>query len=227
MTWEIALFLSLPPHTRGCTPGRAPRKRPIRASPAHAGMHPARAHGYGHTTGFPRTRGDAPGENLQAIRERRLPPHTRGCTRTLCRGGFFTSASPAHAGMHRRSANPPGRRSRFPRTRGDAPMWRWSRSGARRLPPHTRGCTRTSPASRKTSIASPAHAGMHRPPRRGRTDDTGFPRTRGDAPTRPKGSERGVMLPPHTRGCTARELRTLGKTRASPAHAGMHRRTRR
>ena len=90
----------LPPHTRGCTVRYVEGRRPVAASPAHAGMYPPGRATRRENRGFPRTRGDVPLCHLSSWAIRRLPPHTRGCTAAIPSadpGGF---ASPAHAGMY-------------------------------------------------------------------------------------------------------------------------------
>ena len=152
----------LPPHTRGCTGVGAPLPRRQGASPAHAGMHPRAASRSPTTARFPRTRGDAPKSSASGRGCTWLPPHTRGCTvwPDNCSHGFV--ASPAHAGMHLDRSQTHHYVDRFPRTRGDAPdspheyQRRWE------LPPHTRGCTLDGRSLIPLTLASPAHAGMHR-----------------------------------------------------------------
>ena len=156
--------LSLPPHTRGCTHERTGTLSLARASPAHAGMHPALRSAGPVRRGFPRTRGDAPPVDYNLAANQALPPHTRGCTRLEAPAICSTTASPAHAGMHPLGEEDSILPAGFPRTRGDAPVVRYAHVGRERLPPHTRGCTRLEPATRFRVLASPAHAGMH--PRR-------------------------------------------------------------
>ena len=169
---------TLPPHTRGCTPFALPVGYPERASPAHAGMHPRMARHLRGRRRFPRTRGDAPASTPARNKPAWLPPHTRGCTRTREGAPRRRRASPAHAGMHPSGTPTRVSRTRFPRTRGDAPASDRGRGGGARLPPHTRGCTwprcksslyrRASPHTRGCTApaegdalfpdASPAHA---------------------------------------------------------------------
>ena len=193
---------ALPPHTRGCTGAGHRLGRRSGASPAHAGMYRLRRRAARRRGGFPRTRGDVPilfgaGEELCS-----LPPHTRGCTLAKAARLACGTASPAHAGMYRVLTVSPMVLLRFPRTRGDVPGHRDQAVGEEELPPHTRGCTRSSMQLIGARRASPAHAGMYpaiAPACRWRLS---FPRTRGDVPR--LGLRRAVQypLPPHTRGCT-------------------------
>ena len=92
------------------------------------------------------------------------------------------------------------------------------------LPPHTRGCTVGELADRPQHDASPAYAGMH--PRRAIRHrlERRFPRIRGDAPQPSRATISSALLPPHTRGCTAKNAFFCSLFRASPAYAGMHQR---
>ncbi len=212
----------LPPHTRGCTPRRMVRDRVVKASPAHAGMHPLEDARDIASARFPRTRGDAPRIDRPHIQQVALPPHTRGCTRHRLTGRWSPPASPAHAGMHRSRDGLPCRGFRFPRTRGDAPAMRSRDTRCGRLPPHTRGCTLRRRSGQPRENASPAHAGMHPSPPAISATAARFPRTRGDAPGMRWRASHSAELPPHTRGCTWREPKGQKRPPASPAHAGMH-----
>ena len=200
----IPILETLPPHTRGCTRERDDAGPGRHASPAHAGMHPEVPSLKVTVRGFPRTRGDAPFSSDCSSGRNTLPPHTRGCTATVEQVLWQGTASPAHAGMHRHGGAGALAGHRFPRTRGDAPMWGHSVWPQVQLPPHTRGCTEYGGRAAEERAASPAHAGMHPSGGVGEGCRGGFPRTRGDAPV--MCSYRVLMrgLPPHTRGCTFR-----------------------
>ncbi len=192
------------------------------ASPAHAGMHPRRSGRRRRACRFPRTRGDAPLFSTPRPGLPSLPPHTRGCTSACRKGGTPSRASPAHAGMHRCGRMATATRTRFPRTRGDAPDVGAIQALLRALPPHTRGCTPGRSRDAGAAQASPAHAGMHLTWGTRRGIIHGFPRTRGDAPITLAPDADVGSLPPHTRGCT-HDAPCRGRPQAaSPAHAGMH-----
>ena len=134
----------LPPHARGCTRLSAPRPRGRGASPARAGMYPRPCTRGIRRRGFPRTRGDVPIAANAANTATALPPHARGCTEWSRVTGITQKASPARAGMYRRWRSGRGGRGRFPRTRGDVPMFDFAAGDGGELPPHARGCTQSS-----------------------------------------------------------------------------------
>ena len=197
---------------------------------------------------FPRTRGDVPRTGKQLVVNGALPPHTRGCTVDRHRRVHRHLASPAHAGMYPRSLRQRREIPGFPRTRGDVPPAASTPSSARRaspahagmyrcglcgcrpgicFPPHTRGCTGNASEDQPHRLASPAHAGMYPRSRWSRRAGRRFPRTRGDVPSAAQARMPGEQLPPHTRGCTELRAAHALPYGASPAHAGMYRRTRR
>ena len=90
---------------------------------------------------FPRTRGDGPGELVGFETLLRFPPHTRGWTVLNHGEGLGVDVSPAHAGMDRYPLRLPWGIKCFPRTRGDGPLSRNTRSFCASFPPHTRGWT--------------------------------------------------------------------------------------
>ena len=133
----------------------------LRASPAHAGMYRAKGELAQQHEGFPRTRGDVPLTSPLKGFPVELPPHTRGCTSSRTGEKPSRAASPAHAGMYRRSPEIRRSSARFPRTRGDVPLAADTAIKGYQLPPHTRGCTHAGAARRPAVFASPAHAGMY------------------------------------------------------------------
>ena len=173
--------------------------------------------------GFPRTRGDGPGRGCRPPRTPAFPPHTRGWTACNPTASIMRDVSPAHAGMDRpsRSSRPP--RLRFPRTRGDGPLYIKLVNGGMEFPPHTRGWTGQWVFVRTPLMFPPAHAGLDPPkdscsnrwprvPAHAGMDpwfrSTGrprrsFPRTRGDGPNIPVVWDEYCPFPPHTWGWTA------------------------
>ena len=114
-------FAVLPPHTRGWTASSVPPTAVAIASPAHAGMDPAKTLAEQFIEGFPRTRGDGPSVSAGNAGLRSLPPHTRGWTPGRSAGPRQPCASPAHAGMDPAGCGRSRVPSGFPRTRGDGP----------------------------------------------------------------------------------------------------------
>ena len=110
----------------------------------------------------------------------------------------------------------------FPRTRGDVPLSAPAPVLAEGLPPHARGCTVHATTDAAGVGASPARAGMYLGGGVFPDRVSGFPRTRGDVPTRRCASRMCGALPPHARGCTVEHLHGDGETPASPARAGMY-----
>ena len=212
----------LPPHARGCTLLFLSLSPTPRASPARAGMYRDAVGDLHRDPSFPRTRGDVPEAGFEGTAGARLPPHARGCTLPDQYRDGEPAASPARAGMYpsrpRHTAPRPG----FPRTRGDVPPQYAGPDTGCRLPPHARGCTLVVLSAMTYLPASPARAGMYPATCRSRSAAGGFPRTRGDVPSGLPLRPCRPALPPHARGCTARNRARGGDPRASPARAGMY-----
>ena len=172
---------------------------------------------------FPRARGDRPPFHPMQGRELRLPPRTRGSTQChrWCRCHIL--ASPAHAGIDLGPSMPPLRLRSFPRARGDRPMPRPQEPDKDELPPRTRGSTLWLSIKNGTAKASPAHAGIDPSPVRMPAPRPGFPRARGDRPSRTRALVRDGWLPPRTRGSTLERTFMPPVIDASPAHAGIDR----
>jgi len=173
---------SAPPPTRGCTPDRHDRRRAGEGSPAHAGMHPLRQRRGRHEARLPRPRGDAPERSSSSGPMESAPPPTRGCTPNPSGAGCLHAGSPAHAGMHPSHRRPPGRRTRLPRPRGDAPLTGKTLQIQLGAPPPTRGCTPDGAVDLEPELGSPAHAGMHPYVEQHDFVRWRLPRPRGDAP---------------------------------------------
>ena len=191
-----------PPHARGWTQHRC-RFAPVEVvSPARAGMDPHSDLDTGCDPGFPRTRGDGPGQTEAAVGDQLFPPHARGWTHIGHLRILIDSVSPARAGMDRSNVQSPVCGRRFPRTRGDGPYLLVLRIEFVKFPPHARGWTPCNPADCWRGGVSPARAGMdpsfpnsHQCRRR-------FPRTRGDGPHTSAKVPYGFAFPPHARGWT-------------------------
>ena len=87
------------PHTRGWTLATHPSNRHRKGFPAHAGMDPGQRSGPYRECGFPRTRGDGPGDYSIGRRTVGVSPHTRGWTRCPVSPNPRGAGFPAHAGM--------------------------------------------------------------------------------------------------------------------------------
>ena len=70
-----------------------------------------------------------------------FPPHTRGWTPEQAHDPELVGVSPAHAGMDLCAAPRTCLTARFPRTRGDGPVFRILTRKSDGFPPHTRGWT--------------------------------------------------------------------------------------
>ena len=115
-------FAEVSPHTRGWTPMTCKECGYTAGFPAHAGMDRRQQQAAAEATGFPRTRGDGPTAEWEAVTGYTVSPHTRGWTHAACRPDALGCGFPAHAGM-----DPPGNTVVlgpvwFPRTRGDGPQ---------------------------------------------------------------------------------------------------------
>ena len=110
---------------------------------------------------------------------------------------------------------------RFPRIRGDVPSTSIRRPPEPWFSPHTRGCSGSFFRLLRRPGVFPAYAGMFRIMSGGRWRCRGFPRIRGDVPTK---GELGLnLLPfsPHTRGCSDGRRRAGCYSCVFPAYAGM------
>ena len=217
------IIFELPPHARGCTQRIRQCTNSRTASPARAGMYPARPHRTRVRQRFPRTRGDVPASRTAASASPPLPPHARGCTPGADEFSVFDVASPARAGMYQLAHGHRLFFDSFPRTRGDVPGSPKPLADSPVLPPHARGCTALGFHAVAGRAASPARAGMY--PSRGRAHGSPvrFPRTRGDVPDAESARRAQGQLPPHARGCTHDRPGESGRAAASPARAGMYR----
>ena len=124
--------------------------------------------------------------------------------------------------MHPRTASGAAGPCRFPRRRGDAPHRPAVLRAGALFPPQARGCTVELLSLLAATRVSPAGAGMHRRWRESSHGYCGFPRRRGDAPSRGLLESLGRPFPPQARGCTSWPRWWRGCVAVSPAGAGMH-----
>ena len=222
-SWVTSAWDKFPPHARGWTRGGRGREARCSVSPARAGMDRQPEEEAWTFPGFPRTRGDGPkiaGYGLLAVM---LPPHARGWTYAQLVGISREAASPARAGMDRTPTRNGRATWSFPRTRGDGPLSGTRQTAEELLPPHARGWTDGWMSEHRHVMASPARAGMDRPPFLVSYSLPCFPRTRGDGPVEHLVADSMRWLPPHARGWTLKRGQDGGLYGVSPARAGMDR----
>ena len=150
-------------------------------------------------------------------------PRTRGCslytpTRT-CQPKVF----PAHAGMFRHTRQAEDSSIRFPRARGDVPMWCCAGQTPHQFSPRTRGCSPIGIPYPTPYYVFPAHAGMFRIKLAANSTLESFPRARGDVPADSPILDCALAFSPRTRGCSVEMIHTLIIDKVFPAHAGMFR----
>ena len=150
-----------------------------------------------------------------------VSPPTRGWTPVehliIRRGDGF----PAHAGMDPRAAIHWGRVEGFPRPRGDGPSATRPSTYSRMVSPPTRGWTRLVVIQHRVGGGFPAHAGMDLLGVVVGHSRSGFPRPRGDGPTRYVANDGLSMVSPPTRGWTPMTALDGMSDDGFPAHAGM------
>ena len=171
--------------------------------------------------GFPRPRGDGPGNPRLEKAKQSVSPPTRGWTPVAAPAGPDARGFPAHAGMDRRPAPASRPGSGFPRPRGDGPVKSYLPSSDAAVSPPTRGWTSGSRRRSDVRTGFPAHAGMDRSAGGCTTTPTRFPRPRGDGPHGRRRSPVRMPVSPPTRGWTPCRQRFLPHSRGFPAHAGM------
>ena len=135
---------SFSPHTRGCSALDKARLEANKVFPAYAGMFrikPSRARW---CICFPRIRGDVPDVDPGGQGVGLFSPHTRGCSEFTSGGSWVRTVFPAYAGMFRISLSLSKKSSRFPRIRGDVPLFAFVLEILKRFSPHTRGCSQLS-----------------------------------------------------------------------------------
>ena len=170
---------------------------------------------------FPRIRGDVPTVYCLSHGGKMFSPHTRGCSmqaRGLC-PGFFVF--PAYAGMFPLQLPHRTHLDCFPRIRGDVPADQVADQLQSGFSPHTRGCSPFCWGKITFPFVFPAYAGMFRKPHSFPWLLDGFPRIRGDVPSRWSERHRKETFSPHTRGCSGKPLMKFFELTVFPAYAGM------
>ena len=156
----VRRFGGVSPPTRGWTLFLLLGADRVLGFPAHAGMDRKLGILRLRGCGFPRPRGDGPTLRLISTSIRPVSPPTRGWT-VIADGALQGQRGfPAHAGMDLRSGGDTGRRSRFPRPRGDGPSPPSPTRSTIRVSPPTRGWTPDHEGALRRRLGFPAHAGM-------------------------------------------------------------------
>ncbi len=209
------------PHPRGCSSLHDPVSQSVSVGPAPAGMLRGLAPYPVSVERRPRTRGDAPTDEMKKRGVHMSAPHPRGCSDRRRGRGPGHLVGPAPAGMLPRRGTRSASASCRPRTRGDAPMM-WGLSSSRSMSaPHPRGRSGPGGYAPTAYPVGPAPAGMLR--RSGLPWCRSFrrPRTRGDAPLRTGRGSSSSRSAPHPRGCSPPSDRAARLVRVGPAPAGM------
>ena len=151
---------------------------------------------------FPRVRGDVPTKShwLHVIPV--FSPRARGCSARIPHVDFDEDVFPACAGMFRRlhSHHQPG--NRFPRVRGDVPLFFAPIDAKKTFSPRARGCSGPKAVGYRWKTVFPACAGMFRSNNAVHVSATRFPRVRGDVPRKHWGVLKMPMFSPRARGCS-------------------------
>ncbi len=149
------------------------------------------------------------------------PPRGRGSTQRGGRVHARSVGSPAWAGIDHLRAGEDGGAHRLPRVGGDRPRKRPARVRFLTAPPRGRGSTPHWIDSSRSSIGSPAWAGIDPgrwpAPRSGRR----LPRVGGDRPRVRTDHWVYGLAPPRGRGSTSPRVDHVGVDRGSPAWAGI------
>ena len=148
-------------------------------------------------------------------------PHTRGCSAAQRITPTRHNVFPAYAGMFLLPNHPPPGSRRFPRIRGDVPALQVEIAGGFLFSPHTRGCSRLGHRLACWRCVFPAYAGMFPRSSGNHLAVCGFPRIRGDVPSKQARDTRVLRFSPHTRGCSPRSNRRDPLRHVFPAYAGM------
>ena len=115
---------------------------------------------------------------------------------------------PAHAGMDPVPGTSPRPGDRFPRPRGDGPLWADTHYKILTVSPPTRGWTSEIANIARRRTGFPAHAGMDQMLVQALADLPEFPRPRGDGPEASFAAAIRSSVSPPTRGWTVSARRT-------------------
>ena len=133
---------------------------------------------------------------------------------------------PAYAGMFRNARHGGTHERGFPRIRGDVPAVKAMVNLGEEFSPHTRGCSVVYGVLHSVLDVFPAYAGMFLCSPAIWNTLVGFPRIRGDVPSRAGLDKLRSRFSPHTRGCSGHFRMLKPHQNVFPAYAGMFRRFR-
>ena len=170
------------PRARGCSHTPASDQHTDSVFPACAGMFPSPHCVWVKTYCFPRVRGDVPAAGGLGGIGGGFSPRARGCSSESVPPSAPVSVFPACAGMFPHQAKIGGRRSGFPRVRGDVPGQNPMQQKPRLFSPRARGCSQGRKIMQLTCYVFPACAGMFPYPPILLSGVVSFPRVRGDVP---------------------------------------------
>ena len=154
------LIRGFSPHTRGCSIHAPEARTSAGVFPAYAGMFRLLPRPSSSLMSFPRIRGDVPCLFIRQYRSGSFSPHTRGCSDVLEFFVVVESVFPAYAGMFSMVLPPQLGGKRFPRIRGDVPMFQGQYGQGGMFSPHTRGCSLCHWVCGEQYGVFPAYAGM-------------------------------------------------------------------
>ena len=110
---------------------------------------------------------------------------------------------------------------RFPRSRGDVPVFSPFFCHVSQFSPLTRGCSSIRATENSSWWVFPAHAGMFLFPMTPSNRSVRFPRSRGDVPCCARRLLCVWRFSPLTRGCSQALRKLVDRDQVFPAHAGM------
>ena len=209
------------PRARGCSESIHISLGSRRVFPACAGMFRLEAAEKNLESGFPRVRGDVPVLAGAQLLRKGFSPRARGCSAAPIFHFSLSFVFPACAGMFLRGVRLRRKESRFPRVRGDVPQPASGLWNAESFSPRARGCSYSLCPSKVSVVVFPACAGMFRKKKISFSKDSGFPRVRGDVPSRPARSPACLAFSPRARGCSSALNPENRPHSVFPACAGM------
>ena len=172
---------------------------------------------------FPRVRGDVPQSNSPSSWASTFSPRARGCSSRLRTHRKIRSVFPACAGMFLAINGSISIASRFPRVRGDVPIFVRTAVEIRVFSPRARGCSTRRGLRLWVQRVFPACAGMFLFLSGWAWAYPRFPRVRGDVPVARSRIHSLSWFSPRARGCSELEKASDQRDQVFPACAGMFR----
>ena len=170
---------------------------------------------------FPRVRGDVPHLHLLLLKRGQFSPRARGCSAPVPFSMYRSIVFPACAGMFLILSTTLSVTPCFPRVRGDVPAWEGVKEGLSKFSPRARGCSNPAWVASPNRGVFPACAGMFRADTLAHIIPAGFPRVRGDVPSRNPARSTSQSFSPRARGCSALQNDYAARLQVFPACAGM------